>query len=158
MGRRKVDVKNKRRRRSRRSRSASAESGDYASFLLSHGLRYAKYRRPRKVSRNPDSQPARPTSRDKYGATADRLCDMEDQEDRKAGGMANLEQFAVFAIRGFGLHKVDLCIGTYGYEPDSSFRRQRRTERDYIWNKNENPYRKSDCKSRFRRKVWKYRW
>ena len=58
---------------------------------------------------------------------------MADQEDRKGGGTLKTERFNVCAFIGFGLHKVELGVGIYGAELETSLRRQGRTERDYLW-------------------------
>ena len=100
--------------------------------ILHQGRCYAKYRRPREVSRRANIQSASPTSRDKYDAILDILGDMGDREGRKAGGLVNLEQFTVCAIRGFGVHKVALCVGAYGSELESIMRRQGRSEKGFL--------------------------
>ena len=44
----------------------------------------------------------------------DRLCAMQDRDDRKAGAPSKVEQFTACALRGFGAHKTTLATGTYG--------------------------------------------
>ena len=96
---------------------------------------HTRYHRPRKVVRHISLDPARRKSRDKYDAIVDRLGAMADQEDRKEGGMPNLEQFTVCALLGFGCREIDLRTGAYGRELGSSLRRQARTERDHRWHR-----------------------
>ena len=71
--------------------------------------------------------PSRP--RDQYEAIVDRLGAMADRDDRKAVAPSEVEQFVVFALRGFGLRRITWGAWTYGSEMESCIRTQVRSER-----------------------------
>ena len=116
----------------RRQSSSSRSSSDSGRSLMPKGLSHAKYHRPRKTVREVSAKTPRNKPSDIYDAIVGRLGAVEDKKGRKSGGMTKLDQFTVFALRGFGCHKVDLCAGTYGVELESSLRGDGRADRDHF--------------------------
>ena len=68
-----------------------------------------------------------------YGAIIDRLGAISERGLKASGGYSKIDEFAVCALRGFGLHKTALGAGTYGTELEQCLRRQARSERDRVW-------------------------
>lgn len=68
--------------------------------------------------------------KDRYESTVGRLGSMVDRGDRKAGAPSKVGQFTVCALRGFGIRKVTMAIGTYDNEMESCLVRQARSGRD----------------------------
>lgn len=87
-----------------------------------------------------------------YGAIIDRLGAMADREQKSKGGYIKLGEFAVFALRGFGVHKTVIGEATHGCELGRRLRRQARSERDKLRQGGDSvPYSESDGARRDRR-------
>ena len=126
--------KSTRRKKSYRRHSSSRSRRSHSSKrkLSPRGLTFSRPTITRSpVRHHSTSGPAPP--KDHHEAMVDRLGAMAEKDERKAGAPSKVEQLAVCALRGFGLHKITMGTNTYGPELESCLRRQARPERDRLW-------------------------
>lgn len=67
-----------------------------------------------------------------YEAIVGHIGAMADSEDRRIGWFNNADQYAVCALRGFGLHRAVLGTGTYGAELEHRLRLQARSVKSRV--------------------------